>query len=152
MKRFEFKFEPLLNYREYLERLAMQDTARTNVDIKNCEILIKELENTWERSSREIEKNVKKGIKASFFRQCQGYLDSVQNGIEQENDRKKQLKKLLEKKLSELKKKSLDKRVMEVYKEKLNREYTQERIKTEQKESDEIVSLKTARAISNETV
>ena len=152
MKRFEFKLQPLLSYRQYLERIAQQSTAVAHMNVKNCEKYIIDLKQTWEQSADKIDNIITKGVDASTFRQYHDYLDSVQNNIKNEKLRKIQLNKLLKEKLLELKKKSVDKKAMELYREKLEREYNQEIIKIEQKESDEIVSIKTARTISNETI
>ena len=152
MKRFAFKLQPLLNYRQYLERLAQQNTARAHMDVKNCEKQITNLKQTYDQNSDKIENIVVKGVKASEFRRYHHYLDSVESGIEDEKLKKIELKKVLKKKLSDLKKKSVDKKAMELYREKLQNEYTQEIIKIEQKELDEISSLKTARTLTNETL
>ena len=152
MKRFEFRLQPLLSYRQYLERLAQQNTARANMNVKNCEKQIIHLKQTYDQNTDTIENIVAKGVKASEFRRYHNYLDSVESEIEDEKLKKIGLKKVLKEKLLELKKKSVDKRAMEIYREKLQAEYTQEIIKIEQKELDEISSLKTARKLANETL
>jgi flagellar FliJ protein len=152
MKRFEFKLQPLLNYRQYLERIAQQNTAMANMDVKNCEKQITHLKQTYDQNVDTIENSVVKGIKASEFRRYHDYLDSVESSIEDEKLRRIDLKKVLKEKLLELKKKSVDKKAMEIYREKLKVEYTQEILKIEQKELDEISSLKTARKLSHETL
>ncbi len=153
MKRFKFKLQPLLSYRRYLERVAQQKTAKAHMNMKNCEKQIKDLKQTWELSADKIDNIVTKGVNASTFRQYHDYLDSVQNSIKDKKLSKIQLNKLLKERLLKLKKKSVDKKAMELYKEKLKLKYNQEIIKIEQKELDEIVSIKTARTIiSNETI
>ncbi len=152
MKSFQFKLQPLLNYRQYLEKIAQQNTAKAHMNVKNCEKQIKDLKQTWELSADQIDNIVTKGVNASIFRQYHDYLDSVQNSIKDEKLRKIKLNKLLRERLLKLKKKSVDKKAMELYKEKLKLKYNQEIIKIEQKELDEIVSIKTARTISNETI
>jgi flagellar protein FliJ len=152
MKRFKFKLQPLLSYRQYLEKIAQQNTATAHMNVKNCEKHIIDLKQTWEQSADKIDNIITKGVDASTFRQYNDYLGSVQNNIKNEKLRKIQLNKLLKEKLLELKKKSVDKKAMELYKEKLKLDYNQEIVKIEQKELDEIVSIKTARTISNETI
>ncbi|MCF6247328.1 MAG: flagellar FliJ family protein [Desulfobacula sp.] len=151
MKRFQFKLESLLNYRKYLERLAQQETARAQMDVKTCEAAIVQLKAVFHQQSNQIEEVLLKGMTASQFRQSHDYLDAVKNQIEGGNRRKTQLKGILKEKVKKLKKKSIDKKAMELYREKQKEIYTQEFIKLEQKEQDEISSLKTARKISNGT-
>jgi len=150
MKRFEFKLQPLLNYRQYLERIAQQNTAKAHMDVKNCEKQILDLKKRYIQNADLIEDIMAEGVSASEFKRYYNYLDSVENSIEDEKSRKVKLNKVLKAKLLELKKKSVDKKAMELYQDKLKAEYTKEIIKLEQKELDEISSLKTARALSNE--
>lgn len=150
MKRFNFKLQPLLNYREYLERVAKQNTARAQMDVALCEKQIMELKNTQDLQTKIVENELEHGISAFEFRQYCDYLDSVEIHMEQEKSRKIKLSGILREKLLELKKKTIDKKAMEFYRERLKTDYTQTILKTEQKEMDEISSLKTARKLSNE--
>jgi len=152
MKRFEFKLQPVLNFRKYQERIAQQNTAKAQMDVKNCEKGIIDLKQAYEEGADQIENIVANGVSASEFRQYHQYLDSVEGRIEDEKKRKIKLKKKLEEKLQVLKKKSVEKKAMELHREKLKAVYNNEVIKIEQKESDEISSLKTARKLSNETI
>ena len=152
MKRFEFKLQPLLNYREYLERVARQNIAKASLDVENCKKKITYLKQTYDQKTEKIEDLVANGVNASEFRLHHKYLDAVESSIEDEISRKFKLKKVLKEKLLELKKRSIDKKAMELYREKLKDEYTQEILKIEQKELDEISSIKTARKLSNETI
>ncbi len=151
MKRFQFKLEALLNYRKYLERLAQQDTAKAQMNVKTCEEKILQLKASFDQQSDQIEDILFKGMTASQFRLFHDYLDAVENQIEDENKRKAQLKEILKEKVEKLKKKSVDKKAMELYRDRQKTIYTQDVIKLEQKEIDEISSLKTARTASNET-
>lgn len=152
MKKFEFKMGPLLSYREYMERVAQQKTAKAHMDVKDSAGEISRLTDVKKGHAVEMEQVVEKGVSAALFRQHCRYRDAVEISIRQERMRKVELEKVLRKRLAELKKKSVDKKVMEVYRERLKEQYTQELIKNEQKELDEISSLKTARAISNEKI
>ncbi len=151
MKKFNFRLEPLLNYRKYLERVAQQHTAKAHMDVKNCENQILNLKQVWTNNTDEVENIVENGVSAKEFKRYHDYLNSVEAGIAQEEVRKLQLEKVLKEKLQELKKKSVDKKAMELYREKLKEAYTQELLKNEQKELDEISSLKIARELNNET-
>ena len=151
MKRFQFKLEPLLNYRTYLERLAQQDTARAHLDVKGCEAVIRQLKSNHIQQAGEIEKSLQKGLHSSQFKRYYEYMDSLENQLSEEKKRKTALKKVLEEKVQVLKKKSVDKKAMELYRERQQTRYHHQLLQTEQKEQDEISSLKTARKISNDT-
>jgi flagellar FliJ protein len=151
MKRFEFKLQALLNFRKHLERMAQQDMAKTVMAVDNCETRIDSLQTTHGQSAQRVEQLVEKGINAREFRQHHAYLGAVIGMIAEEKQRKTQLEKVLEKKRLALKKRSIDKKAMERLREKQAKEYNQELLVAEQKELDEISSLKKAREISNDT-
>ena len=145
MKKFKFKLEPLFTYRKYQERVAQQKTAKAQLDVKNCEKEISRLEQTWDDQADAMDAAARDGIPASRFQQHYGYLTAVESGIAVEKMRRQELSRILNEKLLELKKKSVDKRAMEVYRDKMKTHYTREMIHEEQKELDEISTLKTAR-------
>ncbi len=152
MKKFKFKLEPLLNFRKYLERIAQQKTAQAHMQVKNCEKQIVDLNQTRVQNAQHMEDIASQGVNALTFRQYYQYHESVESSIKEEKMKKIQLDKILKEKLLELKKKSIDKKAMEIYREKLRSQYIEEVVKNEQKEQEEISSLKTARIISNETI
>ena len=152
MKRFEFKLQPLLKYRQYQEQIARQKSARAQMDVKTCEEQLVQLQQTYDRHADEIETIVAKGVSAAELRWHHQYLAFVENSIHDEKLKKIELKRIFKEKLLELKKKSIDKEAMEIYRGKLKGQYIQETLKIEEKELDEISSLKTARKVSNETV
>lgn len=110
MKKFQFKLESLLTYRKYLERLAQQDTAKAQMDVKSCEAVIRQLEMAFSQQSDQIENILSKGMAASEFRRFHDYLDGVENQIEDEKKRHIRLRELLKEKVERLKKKVLIKR------------------------------------------
>ncbi len=151
MKRFEFKLQALLNFRKHLERIAQQDLAKTVMAVTDCENQISSLQTTHGLSAKRLESIVEKGVTAQEFKQHNAYLGAVTRMIEGEKQRKIQLETVLKKKRNELKKRSIDKKAMERLREKQAKEYNQELLTAEQKELDEISSLKKAREISNDT-
>ncbi|MBA3008844.1 MAG: flagellar export protein FliJ [Proteobacteria bacterium] len=151
MKRFEFKLKALLNFRKHLERMAQQDMAKTVMEIAACEQQIDSLETTHGHSTQQLEQIVEKGVGAKEFKQHQSYIEAVIRMIGEEKEQKFQLDKVLEKKRLALKKRSIDKKAMERLREKQAKAYNQELLVAEQKELDEISSLKKAREISNDT-
>lgn len=151
MKRFQFKLEPLLNYRTYLEKLAQQDTARAHMDVKGCKAAIRQLKFNHIRQSDEIEESLQQGLHSSQFKRYYEYLEALENQLVDEKKRKTHLKKVLEEKVQILRKKSVDKKAMELYRERQHTRYHQQLLKTEQKELDEISSLKTARKVNHDT-
>ena len=71
----------------------------------------------------------------------------MQSEIKSQLKSKVELKKVLEKKIKELKKRSVDKKIIEVLKDKRQKEYNDEITKLDQKTIDEISSQKKSRDI-----
>lgn len=149
MKRFKFRLQSLLNFREYLEQLAQQMTAKAHMDVKDCENQIRDLKDRYLIASESLEADMVKGLDAIRFRQHHMYLDRVENEIKEQSIHKEELVKILEEKLRDLKKRSIDKKVIEQLKEKKTREYTDEFLKSEQKIQDEMSSVTKARELQN---
>ncbi|MCP4020302.1 MAG: hypothetical protein GY729_00540 [Desulfobacteraceae bacterium] len=152
MKRFKFKLDAVLNYREYLERIAQQKTAKAHMDITNCQQGIEQLKTTFSQSRDILDDTVEEGIKASALKSHYTYLGAIKGDMHSEINRRTQLQDVLKEKLVELKRRSIDKKAMELLKEKRKSEYDDEYRKAEQKNQDEISSLKTARESNHETL
>jgi flagellar FliJ protein len=151
MKRFEFKLQSLLKFRNHLERMAQQEMAQVLLEITDCEKQIDSLQTTHGQWVQKLEHLVVKGIGSQEFKRHQDYLGALLGMVEEETKRKVQLETLLEKKRLALKKRSIDKKAIERLREKQAEEFKQEMLVAEQKELDEISSLKVARELSNET-
>ena len=151
MKRFDFRLSSLLDFREYLERLAQKETAAAYKDVKDSQNAIERLKGKHIKTAKELDKIILKGIKAEELHLYNKYLDMMDNNIVEEKQRKIELKKILDKKIAELTKKSVDKKVIERLKEKKMTEYMEEFRKFEQETIDEVVSLKKARELNYES-
>ncbi|MCD4743023.1 MAG: flagellar export protein FliJ [Desulfobacteraceae bacterium] len=151
MKRFNFRLTSLLDFRKYLERLARKETAMAYKDVKDSQKAIEELKGRYIKTASELDTIVLKGIKAEELQLYNKYLDMVDSNIIEENQRKRELKKILDRKIAELTKKSVDKKVIERLKEKKEIEYMEEFRKFEQEAIDEVVLLKKARELNYES-
>lgn len=147
MKKFIFKLQALLKYRQYLEHLARQETAKAYQDVVECKKLIENLKDLYSKKADELDIEASRGISAAYFRHCQDYLDSVEIDIKNQMVNLIQFKKILADMQKKLIVKSVDKKVIERLNQKKANEYMDEFRKDEQKSSDEISSLKKAREI-----
>ncbi|MCA1795157.1 MAG: flagellar export protein FliJ [Desulfotignum sp.] len=151
MKRFTFRLQHLLNYKGYLERLARQDTAKARLDIVDCDKQIAALKQQVLVAAKQMDSQVKDGICAREFKQHQGFLSAMETDMEDEKIRKKSLEKVWEEKQVVLQKRSTEKKSMDHLREKQARVYAEKMLKMEEKELDEISTLKTAREIGHDT-
>ncbi len=147
MKKFLFKLQPLLKYRKYLEHLAKQETAKAYKDVKDCERAIENFKKIYSEKADELDKQSSVGISALDFRYSRDYLDSIENDIKAEISRLVQFKTILLDRQKKLTEKSIDKKVIERLKQKQENDYMDAFRQNEQKEADEIASLKKARQI-----
>lgn len=150
MKRFEFNLQSLLNYRKHLEEMAQQAMARAVKDVAACETRIQSFQATHGQGAQRLEQLVEKGIGSSEFKLHHAYLGAVTSMIGEEREQKTRLDQILSEKRLFLKKSSIAKKALERLREKRAKEYTLELVLSEQKELDEISSLKTARERFNE--
>jgi len=147
MKKFSFRLQSLLKYRQYLELVAKQEVARAQKDLKESELRILDLNEEGLRVARALDRVSAGGIRAIEFKSYRDYIDGVDDDMNREVKRKITLENVLGKKQAALTKKSVDKKMLERLKKRKNREYLEEFLKGEQKSSDEISSLKKAREI-----
>lgn len=148
MKKFNFKLQPVLKYREHLENIAKQEYVQSFMDVKAAQEQIKKMEESYQIMSDSIETAAQKGISAQLFRQYNDYLNSLENDIELKRKEHEQLQRVLAVKQQALTKKSVDKKVLERLREKKRDMYVEEFIAEDQKRADDMTSLKTAREAS----
>ena len=145
MKRFQFRLQPVLKYRQYLERLASRETARAQLDVTLSARRIDEFRREQARVANELDLESVTGISSRLFRSYQDYLELLEKDIEAEIRHKKELELILVEKRRNLKQKSIEKKVMERLRQKREDAYMDEFRKTEQSIMDEMASLKKAR-------
>lgn len=152
MRRFAFRLQPLLNFKNYKERLARQEMAKAQLDVKDCERMIESLKQSLIQSEEQMDRLSLEGMSAVRFQQFRNYLRGVTDTIAMETHRKAELEKVVEDKRVILKRKTVEKKTMEKLREKQAQAYSQEVLMSEQKDLDEICALKTAREITHDAV
>ncbi len=151
MKRFDFRLSSLLDFREYLERLAKKEIAVALRNVKNSQKAIDKLKDKYIKTAIELDQIILKGMTTQQLQLYNKYLDIMDQSIVQEKLKKNELNRILDQKMLELTKKTIDKKVIEKLKQKKKAEYMEEYRKSEQKIIDEIVSLKKARELNYES-
>ena len=150
MKKFVFKLQSVLKYREHLENIARQEVVKALMDVTDCEKQIKDMRQVRLALADQIEKKTIKGIPAMLFRQYNDYMDSIENDIVLKMQEHQQLQKVLAVKQQLLTKKSVGRKIIERLMDKKRAEYIEEMMKEEQNIADEFSSLKKAREASHD--
>ncbi|MCB9493877.1 MAG: flagellar export protein FliJ [Desulfobacteraceae bacterium] len=151
MKKFKFSLESVLKYRIFLEKEARQALMSINLDINECEENIESLKYKRILLYNELESETDKGITIEYFNMYQNYISSVDQRLE--NEKSQLIKLLREKDLRTLKliEARKQKEALEKLKTRKKNQYIEEMLYEEQKELDEISSVKKAREICNES-
>ncbi|MDY0361075.1 MAG: flagellar export protein FliJ [Desulforegulaceae bacterium] len=151
MKKFKFSLESVLKYRSFLEKEARQALMSINLDISECEGNIESIKYKRILLYKELEEETDKGITIEYFNMYQNYISSVDQRLE--NEKARLIKLLREKDIRTLKliEARKQKEALEKLKAKKKSQYIEEMLYEEQKELDEISSVKKAREICNES-
>ncbi|MCG8549734.1 MAG: flagellar export protein FliJ [Desulfobacterales bacterium] len=150
MKKFQFRLQSLLKYKRHLEQAAKQDMAKAVADVLACEQRITQLQQERISATDQLDILVEKGIGAGQFNRYRQFITAIDQTIILERNKKTELAKILDAKREILKQKTIEKKSLERLREKQEREYAHEMLRDEQKDLDEIASLKTAREVNNE--
>ncbi len=149
MKKFNFKLQSVLKYREYLEDLARQETSKAFMDVMESIKAIEKLKFDYSKVFDDLNKAILKTISADEFRQYHNYLNSIENDILEKTAIKTKLKKILLDKQKILTQKTINKKIIELLKKKKKTQYMEKLRKIEQNIIDEAVVLKKVREKSD---
>jgi len=147
MKRFQFRLEPLLSYREHLLGQAQQEVARIRADVLACDERIALLEKDSAVTNQELDKEVSTGIDVKRYQHYTKYLEGIESNLGAENLSRKQMVKLFEEKQKHLRQRSIDKKVLENLKNRRRDDYYKDLIQRLHKETDDIVIVRQARGM-----
>lgn len=150
MKKFKFRLESVLKYKGFLEKEAKQALMAVNSDIKECEANIGQIKLKRLNLIDELENETIKGITIEAFQMYQNYISSVDYQLAREEKRLEYLFNQRELKTMRLIEARKETEVMERLKKNKKKKYIEEMLYEEQKELDEISSIKKAREICNE--
>jgi flagellar FliJ protein len=146
MRRFQFRLESLLRYREYLEKQVKQEVADVRAEILQCEERIDRYETDQAETTQELEQEVATGIDSKRYKHYTDFIESIEAGIQAENMLLDELQMRLSEKQRQLAQRSVDKKVLEKLKDRRREEYHQEAIRRFQKESDDMIVTRNARS------
>jgi flagellar protein FliJ len=147
VKRFCFRLESLLRYRQYLERKSQLEVARVRAEIMACERRIDQLKKDAEVAGVDLAMESEAGVDAGRFLLFTNYLSGIDSVIAMEDERRKTHMTELVRKQKVLAEKSRDKKMLDNLKERRKTEYYQEMLAAERKEADDTVILRKAREI-----
>jgi flagellar FliJ protein len=139
-----------LKYRTFLEKEARQALLSINLDISECEENIESIKYKRVLLYKELEEETDKGITIEYFNMYQNYISSVDQRLENEKTRLLELFREKDSRTRKLIEARKQKEALEKLKSRKKKQYMEKMFYEEQKELDEISSVKKAREICNE--
>jgi len=147
MKRFEFRLESLLQYREHLLEQSQQEVAKIRADLLACDERIALFEKDYAATCQELDQEVSVGIDVKRYQHYTRYLAGIESNLEIEHLHRKQLMTMLEQKKKQLHQRSIDKRVLENLKNQRRSDFYRNLLQTLHKETDDTVIVRQARSM-----
>lgn len=142
MKRFKFRLDPVIRYREYRERIAQIGLAREAQALIESKNRISDMEHTWRHTAGELDSEQKQGIEADRHRVFTAYLQGLRDEIESESERLDEIGKRIREKQEAVKAETIKKKTLEWIKQNQYSKYFKGINRAEQKEADELAGLK----------
>ena len=141
MKRFKFRLDPVIRYREYRERIAQIELARETQALIETKNRISEIEQTRRYAASELDGEQTEGIEVDRYRVFTAYLRGLRHEIESESERLIEIGKRIRKKQEAVKAETIKKKTVEWLKETEYSKYLEWVNRAEQKAADELVGL-----------
>lgn len=142
MKRFKFRLDPVIRYREYRERIAQIGLARetqAHVESKNR---ISEIEQARRYTVSELDSEQKQGIEVDRHLIFTAYLQGLRDEIESERERLVEIDKRIREKQEAAKVETMKKKTLEWIKQTQYSKHLKWINRAEQKAADELIGLK----------
>ncbi|MBU0995518.1 MAG: flagellar export protein FliJ [Proteobacteria bacterium] len=142
MKRFRFRLQPVLDFREHQERMAKIEVAKARQNIIDCSKKIEALTKDLNDTARDLDLQTQKGMSVERFRFFTNYLSSIEVLITREENRRKILIRQLSDKQRALKQKIIERKTLETLKNKQKDTYYNDLRNMLQKEADDMVAIR----------
>ena len=142
MKRFKYRLDPLVRYREYRERIAQIDLAREIQALIETKNRISGIEEIRRRAASDLYGEQKEGIEADRYRVFMAYLQGLRDEIDSESVRLIEIGKRLREKQRVVKAETIKKKTLERIKQNEYAKYLERMNRIEQKAADDLTGLR----------
>jgi flagellar FliJ protein len=142
MKRFKFRLDPVIRYREYRERIAQIALARETQALVESENRISEMEQVRRYTASELDSEQKQGIEVDRHRVFTAYLQGLCDEIKSESEHLVEIGKRMREKQEAVKVETIKKKTLEWIKQTKYSKYLEWINRAEQKAADDLIGLK----------
>ena len=142
MKRFKFRLNPVIRYRQYRERMALIDLAGAKRALVETNNRIRQIKQTRKAAAMELEYQEAEGIGMDHYRIYTAYLDRLRRETESEGEHLVEIGRTIREKRKAVEVESINKQTLEWIKQTEYTKYLQEIGRAEQKAADELIGLR----------
>lgn len=139
MKSYKFKMDKVLEYRENVEKVKVEDFAKITHKLRREEEHLKDLQETLEEKKKVKQEDLY-GMKMGFL-----YREKLKAEVDRQVSKVKEISVKAEAAQHVLIEARKDRKIMEMLKEKDQEKYRLERLSTEQKELDDLSVMRFAK-------
>lgn len=150
MKKFDFKLEPLYDYRQQIEDICKKEFSAANARLDEEEVKVKRLRDVYRSSSDEIDEMKANGSSMDEITRHYDYLISIKGHIAEQEKVIVEFRSALEVRRAELHEASKNKRVVEIMREKSLDAHSKEMNRLELKTADDMAVSRFKRGAGHE--
>ncbi len=142
MKRFKFRLDPVIRYRQYLEKMALMELAKAKAAVVQTKQRIRDLEQAKKDMAVDLRIQEGQGMSVRRFRVYEAYLHGLDDQIDVQTGRLPKLEQAVMQKYKAAEAQRVKKETLELAREKQHGKYMEQVALAEQKSVDELISLR----------
>ena len=142
MKKFKFKLDPVLRYRQYREELALMELAKARQALVLSKKKIQQIQQARKGVMTDLDARQTEGLEVNRYRIYTVYLQGLGEKIESENEHLVEIGRMVKEKHETAEAERISKDTLQRVRETQYFHYLQGRDRTEQKAADELIALR----------
>ncbi len=142
MKKFKFRLDPVLRYRQYREELALMELARARQALVLSKKKIQQIQQARKGVMTDLNARQTEGLEVNRYRIYAAYLQGLGEKIKSENEHLMEIGRMVKEKYETAEAERISKDTLQRVRETQYTHYLQGRDRTEQKAADELIALR----------
>ncbi len=142
MKKFKFRLDPVLRYRQYREKLALMELARARQAFVLSKKKIQQIQQARKGVMTDLNARQTEGLEVNRYRIYAAYLQGLGEKIKSENEHLMGIGRMVKEKHETAEAERISKDTLQRVRETQYAHYLQGRDRTEQKAAEELIALR----------
>jgi flagellar FliJ protein len=142
MKKFKFRLDPVLRYKQYREELALMELAKARQALVLSKKKIQQIQEARKGVMTDLDARQTEGLEVNRYRIYTAYLQGLGEKIESENEHLVQIGRMVKEKHETAEAERISKDTLQRVRETQYTHYLQGRDRAEQKAADELIALR----------